>query len=372
MTNTVYDIDFTRALPDPLKNDDNMLALGRIIAGELQENIRLARLTVIYARIDELEEKILDILARDLHVDWYDDSYPIAAKRQVIKDSVRVHKRLGTKYAVVTALGSVFPHTEVEEWYEYGGKPFCFRILLDMTEAKATADYSQIVKAAQFYKRLTAHLDEVIYQMSATVEISIETTVYTYTPYRTGMYNAGTHPRRDTIGRVKGAGIEARAAGAGYTIGFTPTGTKPGRSTQAALRQHEIRADTDPQAFTHKTGMTGQYAAGENPRRETGGGAVAAHVEMKTDTARHGFTSPRTGTKPERDITFINLNNDVSPDIAAEAFLYAVEMTGKASAGEKPRRNEGGQAGEGGVLPVVTVESFSFRVKRCGTSKTKK
>ena len=162
MTNTVYDVDFTRALPDPLKNDDKMLALGRVIAGELQENIRLARLTIIYARIDELEENILDILAHDLHVDWYDDSYPIAAKRQVIKDSVKVHKRLGTKYSMVTALRSVFPNTEVEEWFEYGGKPFCFRIILDMSYAKSSIDIHQIIWNIEYHKRLTTHLDRII------------------------------------------------------------------------------------------------------------------------------------------------------------------------------------------------------------------
>jgi len=76
MNNTVYNVDFTRALPQPLKNDKSMLALGRAIAGELQQNIQLARLTLIYPHIDELDEALLDILARDLHVDWYNDDYP--------------------------------------------------------------------------------------------------------------------------------------------------------------------------------------------------------------------------------------------------------------------------------------------------------
>ena len=161
MNNTLYDVDFTRALPGPLKNDEKMLALGRVIAAELQENIRLARLNIIYARIDELDEDILDILARDLHVDWYEDTHPIAAKRQVIKDSVKVHKRLGTKYAVLTALRSVFPDSDVQEWFEYGGEPFCFRIHLNLTDAKAPARLPQILRAAEFYKRMTAHLDGV-------------------------------------------------------------------------------------------------------------------------------------------------------------------------------------------------------------------
>ena len=115
MNNTIYGIDLTRALPPTLKNDEDMLALARVIGAELQETGRLIRQNIIYPRIDELPENVLDILAYDLHVDWYDFDYPIEAKRSIIKDSVKVHKRLGTVYATLTALRSVYPNSEIEE-----------------------------------------------------------------------------------------------------------------------------------------------------------------------------------------------------------------------------------------------------------------
>ena len=163
MDNSVYEVDFTRALPGPLKNDENMLALGKAIAGELQENIRLARQTIIYPRIDELDEWLLDILAHDLHVDWYNDGDPIEVKRQIIKESTRVHKRMATKYAVVTALRSVFPSAEVQEWFEYGGTHHRFRVVIDTTGKALPVDFFQVVRLAEFSKRLTAHLDEIIF-----------------------------------------------------------------------------------------------------------------------------------------------------------------------------------------------------------------
>lgn len=116
----LYSVDFTRSLPPTLKDDPEINALGRAIAGQLQITAQQIRRNIIYARIDELDEQTLDILAYDLHVDWYDHSYPIEVKRQTIKDSVKIHRRLGTKYAVETALGAVFPGTRVEEWFEYG------------------------------------------------------------------------------------------------------------------------------------------------------------------------------------------------------------------------------------------------------------
>jgi phage tail P2-like protein len=164
----VYSIDLTRTLPAALKNDPDMLALAKVIARGLQEDIRNTRKAVIYARINELDEELLDILAHDLHVDWYDDSHDIDVKRQVIKDSVRVHKRLGTKYAVETALGAVYPDTFVQEWFEYGGKPYMFKIIITADPNNPNKQQEALEKI-RFNKNLRSHVEEVIYRTPVNV-----------------------------------------------------------------------------------------------------------------------------------------------------------------------------------------------------------
>jgi len=161
MNNAVFDVDFTRTLPEPLKNDKNMLALGRVIAAELQENIRLARLSIIYPRIDELEEAVLDILAYDLHIDWYDPNSPLEVKRAIIKDSVRVHKRMGTKYAVESVVTAYFGGGAVREWFEYGGEPHHFKVISDnpsLTNERAE-DFFRILNIV---KRKSSWLDTIL------------------------------------------------------------------------------------------------------------------------------------------------------------------------------------------------------------------
>jgi len=295
MNKTVYDVDFTRALPDPLKNDPNMLALGKVIAEELRENIKLARITIIYPLIDELPEVLLDILARDLNVGWYDDSYPIAAKRQIIKDSVRVQRWLGTKYAVVTAIGSIFPHTEVQEWFEYGGEPYQFRIILDMTNAKAPADFFQIVRAAEFYKRLTSHLDEIIYQTSVNIVISTETEVFGHTPLRTGTYRAGTRPRRNIRGGIANPQVEIQATGEDYKFNAPRTGTKPRRNTGFVIIDNDVYAETKAEAFLYTANMTGRDKAGTQPHRDTSGQAASGGIIPAVMVEAFSFNVRRCG-----------------------------------------------------------------------------
>ena len=172
--NDIYSVDFTRSLPPTLKNDPEMNALGRVIAEQLQITARQIRQNIIYARIDELDEQTLDILAYDLHVDWYDHSYPIQVKRQTIKDSVKIHRRLGTKYAVETALGAVFPGTRVEEWFEYNGDPYTFRVIINATENGVTAaQQAAVLERVIFYKNLRSHLEAVRFKVEKKTAVHV-------------------------------------------------------------------------------------------------------------------------------------------------------------------------------------------------------
>lgn len=169
MNNDIESIDLTRSLPPALKHDPKMIALAQSIAQQLQVNARIIEKNIIYARLDELDEKTLDVLAYDLHVDWYDYTYPIEVKRQTIRDSVKVHRKLGTKYAVETALGAVFPGAKVEEWFTYGGKPYYFRITADLPETGVTAaQQRRILERVQFYKNLRSHLESITFQTEST------------------------------------------------------------------------------------------------------------------------------------------------------------------------------------------------------------
>ena len=87
-------------------------------------------------------------------------------KRQTIKDSVKIHRKLGTKYAVETALGAVYPGTKVKEWFEYGGKPYMFKVIIGATDSGVSADrQAAVLERVRFYKNLRSHLEAISYQI---------------------------------------------------------------------------------------------------------------------------------------------------------------------------------------------------------------
>lgn len=153
-----------RTLPDALRNDESMAALAESIAGVLADRPGEIRNLLIYSRIDQLPEDLLDILAHDFKVDWWDGDYSLEEKRRTLKDSWRVHRMLGTKAAVETAISAIYPDTQVSEWWEYGGKPYHFKLLIDATyEDVDPVRHQRVIDRVAFYKNLRSVLDEVEY-----------------------------------------------------------------------------------------------------------------------------------------------------------------------------------------------------------------
>ncbi len=152
------------ALPSALQLDESVAALAdaaaEILAARPDEIDRLA----IYPDIWRLDGKMLDILAYDFKVDWWDADYSLEQKRQTLYDSWNVHRRLGTPWAVRTALNAVFPGAVVEEWFQYGGTPYCFRINFHVPAEGLTLERQKRAWGrVWYYKNLRSHLERITY-----------------------------------------------------------------------------------------------------------------------------------------------------------------------------------------------------------------
>lgn len=155
--------------PSALRNDKSMRALASSIANILATRPSEIDTLRIYANIDALPEEMLDILAYDFKVDWWDYDYSLEEKRQTLKDSWKVHRMLGTKAAVETAISAIYPDTTVEEWFEYGGNPYTFRLVIDTTDMSIDPErHRRVLDLVNYYKNLRSHFDRVKYTLYPT------------------------------------------------------------------------------------------------------------------------------------------------------------------------------------------------------------
>ena len=152
----------------------------------------------IYTALDTCPETVLDALAVNWKADWYDASYPGEVKRNIIRNTVAVRRYMGTAWSTRKALGNVWPDSDVEEWYNYGGEPGCFRVVCNVTDAQTAAKKDSIEKNVMLYKRESAHLDSIEFMVRRRLTVGHEVKVWTYAAPRCGTVRCGTYPRQTT------------------------------------------------------------------------------------------------------------------------------------------------------------------------------
>ena len=190
-----------RQFPLALQMDKPMQVMATVIAAALAQRWPEAELGILYPAIDQLPEAVLDILAYDFKVDWWDANYSLEEKRRTLKDAWKVHRIKGTKAAVETAISAIYPGTQVQEWWEYGGEPYHFRLFLNAGEIRPdTEKHRKVLERVNYYKSLRSHLDGFIWNFTG--EPFVETpghlvfrrfvTAWAFSHLRGFRFNGGT------------------------------------------------------------------------------------------------------------------------------------------------------------------------------------
>ena len=148
------------AFPEVLRENESTRALGRAVAEAMEAGRDLIGLLRLYSNLDELPERILDILAAELRTQYYDTTLAIETKRTLIRNTLIWYKKAGTLSALRELVESVFGECLIREWFEYNGEPGHFRIE-SVDVAAAIKNLPRFMEALQRVKRLSAHLDEI-------------------------------------------------------------------------------------------------------------------------------------------------------------------------------------------------------------------
>lgn len=158
----IYTISLLDLLPQSLKSDPDVEALAKALDPEMQAVSAAVIECILLARMDELPEDVIDLLAWQLHVDLYDPGLSLEKKRALVRLSITLHRQKGTPAAVKTAARIVFGRSWIEEWFEYGGDPYHFRVHVEAREQGVSeADLALLDKLVDAYKNTRSWLEAV-------------------------------------------------------------------------------------------------------------------------------------------------------------------------------------------------------------------
>ena len=94
---------------------------------------------------DSCPVNLLPWLAWALSVDHWEASWSEDYKRAVIQAAIAVHRHKGTPFAVESLLQALGYQATVEEWPQYNGEPYCFKVAAQGRMAQE--DYTSLVWA---------------------------------------------------------------------------------------------------------------------------------------------------------------------------------------------------------------------------------
>ena len=118
MAKTIEKISLADVIPNSIAHDKNVQALTAAIDPQLNEISKSIKETFIFSRLDSLPENVIDLLAWQWHVDFYEPALPIETKRELVRDSIKWHRKKGTKAAVEAALRKLGFIPTIKEWFE--------------------------------------------------------------------------------------------------------------------------------------------------------------------------------------------------------------------------------------------------------------
>ena len=132
MSKDLQSVSLLDILPPNLLADKQIYAAAQALDDELQKITEATRNALLLPRLDELSEEVIDLLAWQWHVDFYEPvGMDIDTKRRLIKNSIAWHRIKGTPAAVEQVVSAVFDTSHVQEWFEYGGKPYHFKVITE-------------------------------------------------------------------------------------------------------------------------------------------------------------------------------------------------------------------------------------------------
>ena len=166
------DVEMLKLTPQFMRDDDFVRAFCAAADIQFRKLAHEMRSALIYADIGMIPEHILDALAHDLHVDYYNAGDSLEKKRLLVKASGQQHAMKGTVPAVEQLMQILFGDGIVEEWFKYGGQPGRFRVWTSNISA-TTTHFEEFVAMLQTVKRLSAHLDGIFVRISASCDIYV-------------------------------------------------------------------------------------------------------------------------------------------------------------------------------------------------------
>ena len=225
MIKSLKDARIKDGLPQVVAGQDWVIALSEALGELHKKTLGFADGSQIYTAIETTPVEVLDALAVNWKIDWYDTNYSEEQKRRIISTALTVRRTMGTAYATRLQADSIFPGTELEEWFEYNGTPGTYRLFVNINDSSpespvVTYPADEMERRLACAKRWSAHLDTFSFMIRHALKTKLEIEKYKYNMPMCGTVNCGTQWYTAQLGYSERTRIETSPET--MAVGYTP------------------------------------------------------------------------------------------------------------------------------------------------------
>lgn len=134
-----------------------------------------AERTMIFRNLENLPGTSLDLLAEEMDTPYYESSLPTEIKAKLIRNTLPWKMKAGTLWAVQGMVETIFKTGTVTPWYDYGGRPYFFKI---STDAEVSPErLEEIRKMIHKIKNTETTLESIVFLVDLEQNVKIKSGV---------------------------------------------------------------------------------------------------------------------------------------------------------------------------------------------------
>ena len=160
MPDTIYSVDYLDLMPESMKQDKAYVAMAKATAKEKKRIANMISTVLIWPEFQNIREDMMEVLRYDLGIDSEDFVGTEEEKRSMLQNAMIAHRYAGTIGAVKKALSAIVTDVEIMEWFQYGGRPYHFRVKAENSEGNES-EMRRILKLVESNKNLRSVMESV-------------------------------------------------------------------------------------------------------------------------------------------------------------------------------------------------------------------
>ena len=327
-----------KTLPYSIAQDQTVNDICDAIQPQFDSFLAKMERVLLLPHLDSMSEELVDELAWQYHVDFYRDNYPLETKRKLVRTAIERHRRKGTPAVVEEVIRTVYQYAKVEEWFEYNGNPYCFRVLMSAKDPAPPLTIGDVVVLIDEYKSFRSHLDGIYYWIPHGLVIK---TSFNWVCYYGRV--AGTYPYRRRYGTIEDPALIIETA-KGVILYRNPytnelvAGTFPSPATKGELIDGDLVVQTDKGGLLYRNPFTDELVSGTFPEPVMQGDISADGIPIETAKGNMLYKNPHanesvSGTFPEV-VSAGSINGDgITANTAAGDISYSARFCGSTPGG---------------------------------------